>query len=453
MKKLLVFLVAALALFAPAAATAHPLGNFTVNRYAELVAAGDRLYVVYVLDMAEIPAFQARRDGVKADEYATRLGERLALHVDGRRASLRPVARTVRFPRGAGGLRTLRVEVLYRGPRLAGDARVELRDRNYGDRLGWREIVVRAEAGARISESTVPTRTATDRLRRYPKDLLSSPLEVESAAARVEPGEAGAPRPTLAGSSVADDRSDSGFAGLVERDFGPLGLVAALAAVLFWGAAHALSPGHGKAIVTAYLVGSRGAPRHAFALGGIVTVTHTIGVFALGVVTLALSQFIVPEQLYPWLGLVSGLLVVAIGASVLHARWQHRRAHAHGAHTHHHHAHGGGHHDHAPAEPRWRGVVAVGISGGLLPCPSALVVLLAAISLHKVALGLLLIVAFSVGLATTVTGIGLVALLARRAFQRVDFDGRVARLLPALSALVIVLAGVAMTLRAVPDVL
>ncbi|MDQ3992600.1 MAG: sulfite exporter TauE/SafE family protein, partial [Actinomycetota bacterium] len=190
-----------------------------------------------------------------------------------------------------------------------------------------------------------------------------------------------------------------------------------------------------------------------FALGGIVTVTHTIGVFALGVVTLALSQFIVPEQLYPWLGLVSSLLVVAIGASVLHARWQHRRAHAHGAHTHHHHAHGGGNHDHAPAEPRWRGVVAVGISGGLLPCPSALVVLVAAISLHKVALGLLLIVAFSVGLATTVTGIGLVALLARRAFQRVDFDGRVARLLPALSALVIVLAGVAMTLRAVPDVL
>jgi nickel/cobalt exporter len=162
-------------------------------------------------------------------------------------------------------------------------------------------------------------------------------------------------------------------------------------------------------------------------------------------VTLLLSQFIVPDELYPWLNLASGLLVVGIGASVLRARWRHRRAHDH---DHHHHDHD---HDHGHDLSR-RSLVAVGISGGLLPCPSALVVLLAAISLHRVAFGMLLVVAFSVGLALTITGIGLVAVLARSAFRRFSFEGRLLSLLPALSAVVILVAGVAMTLHALPGV-
>ncbi len=469
MKRLLALAAALAALAAPASAAAHPLGNFTVNRYSELVAAGDRLYVLYVLDMAEIPAFQARRAGVHGRAYADRISRGLELRVDGRRSVLRPVTRSLRFPKGAGGLRTLRLEVLYEASRLDGRAHVTLRDRNYASRIGWREVVIRSSGGARVSRPSVASRSLSDRLRSYPDDLLASPLEVSFASAVVEPGPPGAGRPTLTGGVAAgsDRTDDDGFAGLVERDFGPLGLLAALAIALFWGAAHALSPGHGKAIVAAYLVGSRGAPRHAFALGGIVTITHTIGVFTLGVVTLALSQFIVPEQLYPWLGLVSGVLVVAIGASVLRARWRQRRQHTHGEQHHHHdhhhhddhhhdHEHGYGHghgHSHVPDEPGWRGLVGVGISGGLLPCPSALVVLLAAISLHKVALGLLLIVAFSLGLAATITAIGLVALLARRAFQRASLDGPLMRLLPAFSAFVILVAGVAMTARAVPNVL
>ena len=191
--------------------------------------------------------------------------------------------------------------------------------------------------------------------------------------------------------------------------------------------------------MTAYLVGQRGTPRHAALLGLIVTVTHTVGVFALGLVTLVLSRFVVPDHLYPWLNLVSGLLVVAIGMTAFTARWRHRRAHEH--HHHHHHA-----------EISGRSLLAVGVSGGLLPCPSALVVLLAAISLHRIAFGLVLILAFSAGLAATITSIGLVAVLAKRAFGRVSFEGRVVRLLPALSALVIVVAGVAMTFHAVPKV-
>ena len=247
------------------------------------------------------------------------------------------------------------------------------------------------------------------------------------------------------GLQAPDRIADSGFAALVGRDrLGFWVIVASLGAALFWGMAHALSPGHGKTIVTAYLVGQRGTPRHAALLGLVVTATHTVGVFALGAVTLLLSRFIVPEELYPWLNFVSGVLVVLIGASVLRARLRHRHAHARG----HHHDH---HHDHEHGLSR-RSLVAVGVSGGLLPCPSALVVLLAAISLHRVAFGMLLVVAFSVGLALTITGIGLAAVLARGAFRRLSFDGRVVSLLPTASALVILAAGLVMTLHALPKV-
>jgi ABC-type nickel/cobalt efflux system permease component RcnA len=163
-------------------------------------------------------------------------------------------------------------------------------------------------------------------------------------------------------------------------------------------------------------------------------------VFALGGVTLLLSQWIVPDRLYPWLDLSAGLMVVGVGAAVLFARARHARAHHHGHEHHHHHAH------------EQRSLLAVGISGGLLPCPSALVVLLAAISLHRVAFGLLLVVAFSVGLALAITAVGLAAVLAKSAFGRFDGRGRVLNVLPALSALVIVLAGVAMIARALPKV-
>jgi nickel/cobalt exporter len=262
-----------------------------------------------------------------------------------------------------------------------------------------------------------------------------------------EPGPAVPPALTRGPALQAPDRvADAGFARLIAgRHLGLWVVLASLAAAVFWGAAHALSPGHGKTIVTAYLVGQRGTPRHAALLGLIVTATHTAGVFALGFVTLLLSRFVVPDHLYPWLDLATGVLVVGIGASVFGARLRHRSAHAHGHHDHH-------DHEHAPAAITRRSLVAVGVSGGLLPCPSALVVLLAAISLHRVAFGLLLIVAFSAGLALSITGIGLVAVVAKRAFHRVSFDGRLVGALPALSALVILVAGIFMTVHAIPKV-
>jgi ABC-type nickel/cobalt efflux system permease component RcnA len=433
---LLVGLVAAL--LAPAAALAHPLGNFTINRFSRIETRGNRVYVLYVLDMAEIPTFQAGR--IDADAYARRIARNAELTVDGRAARLVPVAHALAHPRGAGGLRTTRLEVALRGPRVEHEVSVVYHDNNYGDRIGWKEIVVGASAKSR-----------SDELRAYPKNLLQSPLDVTRVATTLQPTPGPAtPPPLRQGPALqAPDRvADSGFASLVaRRHLSALVILASLAAALFWGAAHALSPGHGKTIVTAYLVGRRGTPGHAALLGLIVTATHTAGVFALGFVTLALSRFVVPDRLYPWLNLVSGLLVVGIGASVLYGRLRHRRVHVHG-HTHEH-AHD--HHHHAPREGL-RSLVAVGVSGGLLPCPSALVVLLAAISLHRVAFGLVLIVAFSAGLALTVTAVGLVAVLARSAFARVSFDGWLFGLLPAASALVILLAGVAMTAHALPKV-
>jgi ABC-type nickel/cobalt efflux system permease component RcnA len=253
---------------------------------------------------------------------------------------------------------------------------------------------------------------------------------------------------------------------------GRTALLLLVLAAFAWGAFHALSPGHGKAMVAAYLVGSRGTSRQALALGATVTVTHTIGVFALGFVTLALSEFVLPEQLYPWLNLASGVLVVMVGVAVLRARVRNAR-HRPGAHSHshhrdhdhdHHHGHGHSHdhdhdhdHDHShdiPDRLTWRGLIAMGASAGLIPCPSALVVLLAAIAQHRVALGLLLILAFSLGLAATLSVLGLIVVhagrVAGRATARVAALGPVVTALPAVSALVIVGAGVLLTARAVP---
>jgi nickel/cobalt transporter (NicO) family protein len=438
MKRIAVLIAVAAALLAPAAASAHPLGNFTINRFSRVEVSGHRLYVRYVLDMAEIPTFQAGR--IDAHAYARRIARNAELEVDGTPASLAPIGTALAHPRGAAGLHTTRLEVILAGPNLSGQASISYRDDNYKDRIGWKEIVVGN------------AHSISDELRAYPKSLLQSPLDVLSVKTKLAPtGGPDAPPALSSGKTLeAPDRvADAGFSSLIGRHhLSALVILASLAAAFFWGMAHALSPGHGKTIVAAYLVGQRGTPWHAAALGAIVTATHTIGVFALGLVTLALSAFIVPEQLYPWLNLVSGVLVVAIGATVFRSRLRHR-GHTH---DHHHHHHDQGHGQHEHDAPSRRSLVAVGITGGLLPCPSALVVLLAAISLHRVAFGMLLIVAFSAGLALSITGIGLVAVFAKQVFKRASFEGRLVRLLPAASALVILAAGLAMTVRALPKV-
>jgi nickel/cobalt transporter (NicO) family protein len=467
MRRLALLVLLAAGLVAAPAALAHPLGNFTTNRYSELDVSGDRVYVLYVLDLAEIPTFQdraeLRRVGKAAygRRLASEVGGRLWLTADGRRLMLRPFRHTLAFPPGVGKLKTTRLEALFSAS-LPEREVVDLayRDATFPGRIGWKEIVVQGRDGARIVSSTAPARSVSGRLRAYPDRLLDSPRDVREARARVAPGESTGAPPTLSSGGAlgaparVDSESENGFAELITQDDLSLGVVLiALAVALFWGAAHALTPGHGKAIVAAYLVGTRGKARHAFLLGGIVTVTHTLGVFALGLVTLALSEFIVPEQLYPWLNLVSALLVVGVGLAVLRARFRRARHHHHDHHHDHDHDYDLDHHHGDRPSQGLRGLVAVGVSGGILPCPTALVVLLAAISLHRVGYGLLLIVAFSVGLASVITAIGLVAVTAKRAFARMRLDGPLVRALPAVSALVVLGLGVAMTARAVPQLI
>lgn len=205
-----------------------------------------------------------------------------------------------------------------------------------------------------------------------------------------------------------------------------------------------MTPGHGKAIVAAYLIGTRGTARHAALLGLTVTLTHTAGVFALALVTLSLSRYFLPEELYPWLSVGSGVLVVAIGLTLLYGRTLGNRGAPPGATVHN---HGGASHCHSiPTGDTvtTRSLLALGVSGGLVPCPSALVLLLGAISVGRLELGILLVLAFSVGLAGVLTGIGLLVVYARWLLLRFSFEPRAPRFLPAASAVIISIAGIAL---------
>jgi nickel/cobalt transporter (NicO) family protein len=427
------------AVIAAPAASAHPLGNFSINHLSTVRISEHRVDVRYVLDQAEIPTVQER--GLSPAQVLARkraeVARNLVLRLNGRRATLAAAGRPrLSFPKGAGGLRTTRVELSLRATAGA-PQRVELHDGTFSGRIGWKAVVAAPGSGTAV-RTRAPSGDPTHGLTRYPKDLLSSPLDRREASFAVTVGDGTLIAPRYEGGSAATTRAAAdGFTGLLEDAASGKGvLVLLLLAALGWGALHALSPGHGKAMVAAYLVGTRGSSRDAVALGATVTITHTIGVFALGLVTLALSQYVLPEQLYPWLTLVSGVMVAGVGLSVLRARIR-RPPHAH---DHHH------HHDHR------RGILRMGAAAGLIPCPSALVVLLAAISQHEVALGLLLITAFSLGLAATLTGLGLAVVWARQLVPPRLFSGRLVSALPAASALLIVAVGCLLTVKAVPGV-
>jgi nickel/cobalt exporter len=472
---------------APERAEAHPLGNFTVNQYSRLDVGRDTLNLRYLVDMAEIPTFQERQtidadgDGQIADaEQASYLAKQipallsgLHLAVNGRPAELQPVAQMLSFPAGQGGLLTLRIQLDLATPigNVAQPIAIDYRVDNFADRIGWREIVVRAGEGVTLKDASVPAQDQSDELHSYPQDMLSSPLNVREAHASATLGAANGAitSTTLGAMQPANARVPDQFANLIATRELTLPVIAlALLLALLLGAGHALTPGHGKTIVGAYLVGARGTARHAVFLGLTTTITHTAGVFALGFVTLWISNYILPEQLYPWLEFISGVLVVIIGVMLFRSRLvglfhqttdDGRRTNEHfHAHDHlcdHDHSHDLGHHhdhdhDHSHMPPgtdgqpvTWRSLLALGISGGLLPCPSALVVLLSAIALHRVAFGMLLIVAFSFGLAAVLTGIGLLLVYARRLFEHFPSDGRLLRALPVASAAFVTVAGLA----------
>ncbi len=236
-----------------------------------------------------------------------------------------------------------------------------------------------------------------------------------------------------------------------------------LGIAFLFGSSHALTPGHGKTMVAAYLVGSRGTPKHAVLLGFVTTLTHTLGVFAFGLLALLASQYVLPEQLYPILSFVSGITVCGVGFWLLdsrlhphddhhhHPHHPHTHHHDDPPHSHHHHVH---HHDHshhhlAENPMTLPSLVALGIAGGIVPCPSALVLLLSAIALHQATYGMLLVSAFSLGLASVLIAIGLLVVYARQWFYLLPSGNALQQQLPIVSAIAVILVGAVLTACAV----
>jgi len=429
------------------AASAHPLGNFTVNRYSGIVVAPGRARIDYVLDMAEIPTFQERPridangDGVEsdperqayADTEAAKLVHGVTMTVAGSAIPLKVMTRSLRYLPGQAGLPTLRLQATFTGE-VPASGSVQYRDRNFPERIGWKEITVRSEPGVAVARSSVQATSVSRALLAYPKDLLSSPLDVTTASFTFEPGQASAvAQPDPRGPAVANVPIASGgaFAALVGWRLTPLLLFTSLLLAFLFGAVHALGPGHGKTITAAYLVGSGARVGQAVAVGASVALMHTASVLSLGLVLLVLARSFPAEQVYPWLTTVMGLVALGLGAGLFVARLRARRE---GLDVRHDHGHGSDDRDHR--HPR-QGLAALAVAGGILPSPTAFVVLAGSISAHRLAYGLVLVGAFSLGLAGALILVGLLALRAR-ALVAGRLSGRLAAAIPLLSAMVIV---------------
>ncbi|MET8897790.1 nickel transporter [Streptomyces albogriseolus] len=493
----------ALALVPAAEASAHPLGNFTVNRYDGLVAAPGELRVHHVEDLAEIPATQAAPDlaGLGRDAWA---GQRCstAARESTVRADGRPAPLTVRDARvqvrpGQAGLDTLRVECRLTAPLPRGrTVAVDFRAAGEDSGPGWREITAQGDR-ATLAASNVPESSLSARLTRYPQDRLASPPDTRTASLRVRPGgpaaetdEADAPASAILPRGA--DRWTRALDDLVARRDLTVGFAAlALLLAVVLGAMHALAPGHGKTLMaaTAAAHGGRARMRDVLPMAASVTVTHTLGVVALGLLVTAGSA--AAPSVVAWLGVASGVLVTLAGAQLVrralrqrghhthphphehehtpghgherthdHSR-PHERDHPH-PHAHDHprtsltHTHGGRTHTH-PAAPTLRGTVLLGFAGGLVPSPSAVVVLVGAAALGHAWFGLLLVVAYGVGLALTLTaagyavvraGGGVSRLLARRPrWTSAPWAALVRRSAPLGSACVVLILGAGLVFR------
>jgi nickel/cobalt transporter (NicO) family protein len=433
----------------------HPMGNFSVNHYAKLTVTARGLDVHYALDLAEIPTFDLLRqwnldkDGprqqleTKAAEQARHwLGE-LSFTVNGRPVQAQFVSDRLTIADGAGNLPILRIAIVARVP--AGAGKLVYEDHNFPERTGWKEIVIESSSDAKLIRASQTNKDLSHALTQYPPDPTIAPPQdlrgeldwrVPQTLSPVRPpviAQIAQPHLTPAAPAPATLTAKAAPAGSVvrgdflsqllhQRTLTPWMMMLAVGAAFLLGAAHALTPGHGKSIVAAYLVGSRGTFKHAMFLGAMVTFTHTISVFALGIATLFLFRYFVPERITQALGVISGLSIVVVGAWMLFKRMQqahienHGRnhVHSHGGRSHvHTHGHGGHGHTHVPKELSWRGLIALGVSGGLVPCESALVLLLGAIALGRVGLGLLLLLSFSLGLALVLMVIGMFVLYAK----------------------------------------
>jgi ABC-type nickel/cobalt efflux system permease component RcnA len=433
-------------------ASAHPLGNFTVNAAAAVVVTPGQLRIDYALDLAEIPTFQLRDqidpdgDGVGAAELdawaARRAGELargLELTVEGRSLELDVTSSTAVLLPGQGGLDVLRLDAVLVAPAVPASGEVLIKDRNDRGRLGWREMTAAGGSGAAVRGSTVPAASPSSGLRSYPEDLLASPPSVRTASFVFVPSASAAAAPVGA-TGPGQDAGGSRLSSLIAaRELSPGIVVLALAVALGVGALHALAPGHGKTITAAYLAGSSAGVRQTLGVAIAVAAMHTASVLVVGLALVAVQSAFPAERIYPWLGAAAGAAALALGVALMTRQLRHRRAH--------HNGHG---HEHVQQrrDVGRPSLAALAMSGGLLPSPTAVVVLLGAFTLGRAVFGLALVVAFGLGLAGSLALVGLVATRARRFIDR-RLSTRVAAMVPMGSAAAIAGMGVVLTARAV----
>ena len=500
---------------APGLLLAHPMGNFSVNHYARVEVTATGVQLDYVLDLAEIPSFELlhswnlQSTSPRSDLNARALKQArlwlkdLKVSLDGRPLSMHFRSADLFLADGAANLPVMRIAA--HASAEAGGGELSYEDLNYPDRAGWKEIVIVQGSGATLERASQTDRDISKALTAYPPDPTLAPPQdlrarivwkaapIISEKTRPIPTATHAEAQTVTISRIEQPRHappavspaalnpQSARPGTVVRgDFlsrllhnariTAWMLLLALAVAFGLGAMHALTPGHGKTIVAAYLIGSRGTMKHAAFLGAMVTFTHTISVFVLGIATLFLFQWVVPEKIAQACGVVSGISIVGIGGWMLYRRMcgsrqghshshhdnhshDHDHGHNHGGHTHSHsHTHenmaGAGHvHSHVPETLSWAGLVALGISGGLVPCESALVLMLSAIALGRAAFGLLLLVAFSLGLAIVLVAIGVLVVYAKHLLPKSSGSrtGAAVRWLSTASAAVVIVIGLLMT--------
>jgi ABC-type nickel/cobalt efflux system permease component RcnA len=495
-------------LFFPPFVVAHPMGNFSISHYSGITIGRDFVEVRYWIDMAEIPTFQemqqngmeARREDPRLPAYLSAQAATLAkgLHVtlNGNALPLHVVSQDVIFPSGAGNLPTMKFGFAYRAAIGVACAAVpchlEYEDANFAGRAGWKEVVVTTEQEISLIRSTASGRDRSEQLSNYPTDLLSSPpqqlqaslvfsatqMQASAVASHIAANTGSPSRGTSAVSGAKNQVAPASletsqvpvgeasvkislkpnqqgtprnaFTELMAKKqlgFGIALLSAIIAAGL--GALHALEPGHGKTIVAAYLVGSRGTARHALLLGMVVTISHTAGVYLLGGVTLYAEKYIFPERIYPFLGVLSGILIAGMGCFLFLQRYLGGPfAHSHATDT------ADSEQmlaaDGSPCRARVsaRQLLILGVTGGMVPCPAALVVLLSAGALHRTGFGLYLIVAFSIGLAAVLITMGFVAVYAGRMMSRLPFEAPlIQRWLPMASAVMISALGCGIAAR------
>lgn len=298
--------------------------------------------------------------------------------------------------------------------------------------LKWLKWMIQADPRFVISRTSPDSRELNYQFFIKPVDEQDGPMQGES----IPSGDSLKPEPQ-------EDSSQAALKDYLSREnLGTGTMLFALGLAFVLGMGHALSPGHGKAMVAAYLIGRSGRIRDAFTLGTIVTITHVASVIVLGIAALLLSRYFLPGDLYPWLGAFSGALVFVVGYVMLARRAVHH--HHHHDHSHHHHHS----HDDQNGEVSWWSMLSLGIAGGMVPCPTALVVLLASVAFGRIVFGLLLIFSFSFGLAAVLIIIGILTVRASKLTEKFSGSRKWIENMPVVSAGLVMVAGVAIALNA-----